>query len=126
MKRRLDAVEMWLLRRMLRVSWTARLTKERAMEMAGVRRELPGAARKRQLDFLGDLLRHDCLEKDVFLGKIEGRRARSRQRLKFGFGLVEDIPGEMTAGRIGAAGARSREVAFHGHPRQPRHGTSLR
>ena len=86
---------MWFLRRMQRIPWTARVTNVRVMEMAGVRRELLGTVRKRQLKFLGHLLRHDCLEKTVFLGMIEGRKVRGRQRLKFGASLIEDIPGEM-------------------------------
>ena len=62
-RRRLDALDMWFLRRMLRVPCVARLTNERVMKMAGLRRELLEAVRKRQLKFLGHLLRHDCLEK---------------------------------------------------------------
>ena len=96
LKGRIEALEMWILRRMMRIPWTARVTNERVMEMAGVGRELMGAVRSRQLKFLGHLLRHDCLEKDVFLGKIERRRARGRQRIKFATSLVEDIPGEVT------------------------------
>ena len=91
---------MWILRRMMRIPWTARVTNKRVMEMAGVRRELMGVVRKRQLKLLGRLLRHDCLEKDVFLWKIEGRTARGRQRIKFATSLVEDIPGEMTVARF--------------------------
>ena len=52
LKRRIEAVEMWILRRMMRIPWTARVTNERVMEMAGVRRELMGAVRRRQLKFL--------------------------------------------------------------------------
>ena len=76
LKRRVEAVEMWFLKRMLRIPWTARMTNERVFELAGVRRELMAEVSKRQLKLLGHILRHDCLEKDVFLGKIEGRRDR--------------------------------------------------
>ena len=109
MKRRIEAMEMWILRRMMRIPWTARVTNERVMEMAGVGRELMGAVRSRQLKFLGHLLRHDCLEKDVFLGKIEGSRARGRPRIKFATSLMEDIPGELTvAGLVRLAQDRNR------------------
>ena len=109
LRRRLEAVEMWFLRRMLRVPWTARLTNERVMEMAGVRRALLGAVRARQLKFLGHILRHECLEKEVLLGKIEGRRARGRQRIKFASSLLEDIPGQTTmAGLVRTAHDRER------------------
>ena len=107
MRRRLDAVEMWVLRRMLGLPRTVRLTNE--MEMAGVRGELLGAVRKRQLKFLGHLLRHDCLEKEVFFGKIEGSKAKGRQRLKFASSLVEDIQGKITvAGLVRLAQDRER------------------
>ena len=96
LKRRVKAMEMCILRRMMRVSWTARVTNERVMEMAGVARELMGAVRRRQLKCLGYLPKHDCLGKDVFLGKIEGRKTRGRRRIKFSASLVEDNPGEMT------------------------------
>ena len=48
------------------------------------------------MKFLGHLLRHDCLENVVPLGKIHGRRAKGRQRVKFAESLVEDIHREMT------------------------------
>ena len=119
MKRRLEAMEMWILRRMMRIPWTARLTDERVMEMTGVGRELMGAVRSRQLKFLGHLLRHDCLEKDVFLGKIEGRRARGRQRMTFGSSHIEDIPGEMTvAGLVRLAQDRGRWRSMVAHVNQ--------
>ena len=49
------------------------MTNERVMEVAGVKRELLGIIRSRQLEFLGHLLRHDGLEKHALLGKIKGR-----------------------------------------------------
>ena len=82
----------------MRIAWRVRVTNERVMEEAGVKREVMGAMRRRQLKFLGHLLRHDCLEKDELIGKIEGRRARGRQRIKFAASLVEDIPGAASAG----------------------------
>ena len=76
MKTRIEAVEMWILRRMMSIPWTARVTNERVMETAGVTKELIGAVRRRLLKILGHLLRHDCLGKVVFRGKKEGRKAR--------------------------------------------------
>ena len=119
LRRRLVAVEIWFLRRMLRLPWKGRLTNERVMEMVGVRRELLGAVKKRQLKFLGHLLRHGCLEEEVFLGKIEGRRARGRQGLKFESSLVEEIPGEMTgAGLVRLAQDRERRRSTVAHVKQ--------
>ena len=119
LKRRIEAVEMWFLRRTLRLPWTARITNERVLEMAGVKRELLNVVRRRQLKFLGHLLRHDCLEKDVFLGKIEGRRARGRQRITFGASLVEDVPGNATvAGLVRMAQDRERWRSMVAHDNQ--------
>ena len=61
-----------------------------------------------------------------FPWQIEGRRAKRRQRITFVASLVEDVPGNANGDRTGADGARSREVAFHGRPRQSGHGTSVR
>ena len=89
---------------MHRVPWTARLINERVMEMAGVNGELLLAVRKRKLLFLGQLLRHDCLEKEVSPERVEVRIPRGRQRLKFGGSLMQDIPGQMTvAGLVSLA-----------------------
>ena len=54
-----------------------------------------GTVRKWQLKFLGHLLPLNCLEKEVFLVKIEGRRVRGRLRIKYATSLLEDIPGDM-------------------------------
>ena len=68
-----------------------------------------GAVRSRQLKFLWHLLRNDCLEKDVLLGKIEGSRARGRQRIKLATSLMEDVLGELTmTGLIQLAQERNR------------------
>ena len=95
LKKRLEAAEMWFLRRMLRVPWTARMTNERVLELAGVGRELLRVVRTRQLRFLGHLLRRNGLEKEALLGRIEGTRARGRPRIKYSASLMEDIPGDL-------------------------------
>lgn len=100
LKRRIEAMEMWCLRKMMRIPWTARMTNGRVMEVAGVKRELLGSIRARQLEFLGHLLRHDGLEKHVLLGKIDGRRARGRQRIKYVDSLLEDIPDNLRIGGL--------------------------
>ena len=83
MKRRLEAAEMWLLRRMMRVPWTARRSNQQVLQMAGTSRSLMTAIRQRQLGYLGHVLRTRSLGKDCLLGMIEGTRARGRQRMKF-------------------------------------------
>ena len=87
MQKRLEATEMWFIRRMLRVPWTARRTNVEVMRMAGTSRKLVTTIRQRQLRYLGHVLRAESLEKDCLLGTVEGTRARGRQRLKYMDGI---------------------------------------
>ena len=87
MQKRLEATEMWFIRRMLRVPWTARVTNTNVMQRAGTSRKLVTTIRQRQLRYLGHVLRGRTLEKDCLLGAIEGTRARGRQRIKFMDGI---------------------------------------
>ena len=91
MKDRLEAAEMWILRRMLRILWTARMTNIAVRERTGVRKEIVATIRERQLRFLGYILREDKHEKLALQGKIDGGRARGRQRTKYLDSLMEDI-----------------------------------
>ena len=87
MKKKLKAAEMWFLRRMWRVPWTARRTNQEVLEMANTSRSLITIMRKRQLKYIGHVLRGQSLEKDCLLGMVEGSRARGRQRMKYMDGL---------------------------------------
>ena len=77
---------------MLRIPWTARRTNEEVLRRADVKRELLKMIRKRQIRFVGTILRGNGLKKDCLLGMIDGRRARGRQRLKFMDG-IGDVTG---------------------------------
>lgn len=90
--KRIEAAEIWFLRRMLQIPWSARMTNERVLELNGVRRELMREVRTQQLRFLDYILRRNRLEKDVLFVRTEGRRARGRSRMKYSTGLLEDIP----------------------------------
>ena len=93
MQKRLEATEMWFIRRMLRIPWTARRTNDEVMQMADTSRKLITTIRQRQLRYLGHVLRGSNLEKDCLMGTIEGTRARGRQRLKFMDGIKTLIGG---------------------------------
>ena len=60
-KKRLDAFELWAMRRLMRISWTERMPNERAMTLAGVLRELIQLIQKLKLRYAGHLIRHDSL-----------------------------------------------------------------
>ena len=107
MRKRLQAAEMWFYRRMLRVPWTARRTNQEILQRAGVSREVMTIIRKRQLGFLGHILRGNGREKDCLLGMVEGRRARGRQRTKFMDGIKEFIGCERMDGVLRLAEDRS-------------------
>ena len=83
MERKLEAAEMWFIRRMLRVSWTDKKTNEAVLKEANLERSLMKTLRQRQLKFLGHVCRHKGLEHLAITGKIEGKRSRGRQRITF-------------------------------------------
>ncbi|GFO23909.1 endonuclease-reverse transcriptase [Plakobranchus ocellatus] len=79
---KLEATEMWFLRRMLRIPWTAKKTNERVLNEANKRRSLVRTIRQCQATFLGHVMRRGKLEHLVITGKFEGKRSRGRQREK--------------------------------------------
>ena len=87
--RRLEAAEVWFLRRMLRIPWVAKRTNQDVIQIAGTKRELITVIRKRHLGFLGHVLRQNGLENSCLLGMINGKRARGRQRHKYMDGIKE-------------------------------------
>ena len=91
MKKRLEAAEMWFIRRIMRIPWVARRTNQEVLQMAGTTRELMSIVKRRQLGYLGHVLRGDGLERDCLLGMIEGKRARGRQRMKYMDGIKEMV-----------------------------------
>ena len=93
MKKRLEAMEMWCYRKMLRISWTERITNEEVLRRAGTKRTLLNSIRARQLSCLGHDLRTGGLEKTCLLGMIAGKRARGRQRQTYLKSLTQHLGG---------------------------------
>ena len=81
--KKLEAVEMWFIRRMMRISWTEKRSNESVLKDANLGRSLIKTIRQRQLDFLGHICRQKGLEHLAITGKIEGKRSRGRQRTTF-------------------------------------------
>ena len=76
-RRRIDAFELWCLRRLLRVSWTVRRSNQSILKEIGPEYSLEGLMLRLKLQYFGPLMqRTDSLEKTLMLGKIEGRRRR--------------------------------------------------
>ena len=75
--RRIDAFELWCWRRLLRVPWTARRSKQSILKEISLEYSLEGLMLKLRLQYFGHLMqRVDSLEKTLMLGKIEGGRKR--------------------------------------------------
>ena len=81
---RIDAFELWCWRRLLRVPWTARLSNQFILKETSPGCLLEGLMLKLKLQYFGhQMQRADSLEKTLMLGKIEGRRRRRQQRIKW-------------------------------------------
>ena len=81
---RIDAFELWCWRRLLRVSWTARRSNQSILKEISPEYSLEGLMLKLKLQYFGHLMwRTDSLEKTLMLGKIEGRRRRRWQRMRW-------------------------------------------
>ena len=91
-RRRIDAFELWCWRRLLRVPWTARRSKQSILKEISPGCSLDGLMLKLQLQYFGHLVqRADSLEKTLMLGRIGGRRRRGRQRMRWLDGITSSM-----------------------------------
>ena len=90
--RRIDAFELWCWRRFLRVPWTARRSNQFILKEISPEYSLEGLMLKLKLPYFGHLMpRTDSLEKTLMLGKIEDRRRRGRQRMRWLDGITNSM-----------------------------------
>ena len=90
--RRTDAFELWCWRRILRVPWTTRRSKQSILKEISPGCSLEGLMLKLKLQYFGHLMwRADSFEKTLMLGKIEGRRRRGRQRMRWLDGITNSM-----------------------------------
>ena len=81
---RIDAFELWCWRRLFRVPWTARRSNQSILKKISPGCSLEGLMLKLKLQYFGHLMwRADSFEKTLMLGKIEGRRRRGQQRMRW-------------------------------------------
>ena len=73
-----------------RISLAARVTNEEVLRRVGRSRELMRTVRERQMRFIEHVMRENDLERTVTTGRVEGRRALSRQRMKY-MGTTDEI-----------------------------------
>ena len=90
--RRIDAFELWCWRRLLRFSWTARRSNQSILKEISPKFSLEGLMLRLKLQSIGHLMRRtDSVEKTLMLGKIEGRRRRGQQRMRWSDGITDSM-----------------------------------
>ena len=96
---RIDAFELWCWRRLLRVPWTARRSNQSILKEISPGCSLEGLMLRLKLQYFGHLMqRADSFEKTLMLGKIEGRKRRGWQRMRWLNGITDSI--DMSLGRL--------------------------
>ena len=90
--RKTNAFELWCWRRLLRVPWTARRSNQSILKEISPGCSLEELMLKLKLQYFGHVMRRtDSLEKTLLLGKIEGRRRRGRQRMRWLDGITDSM-----------------------------------
>ena len=91
-RQRIDAFELWCWRRLLRVPWTARRSNQSIQKEISPEYSLEGLMLKLRLQYFGYLMqRTDSFEKTLMLRKIEGRRRRGQQRMRWLDGITNSM-----------------------------------
>jgi len=88
---RIYVFELWYWKRLLRVSWTTRRSNQSILKKINPKYSLEGLMLKLKLQYFGHLMQTDSLEKTLMLGKIEGRRRRGWQRMRWLDGTTDSI-----------------------------------
>ena len=95
----MDAFEMWCWRRLFRVPWTARTSNQSILKEISPGCSLEGLMLKLKLQYFGHLMqRADQFEKTLMLEKIEGRRRRGQQKMRWLYGITDSM--DMGLGRL--------------------------
>ena len=89
---RIDAFKLWCWRRLLRVPWTVRRPNQSILKEISPGCSLKGLMLKLKLQYFGHVMwRADSFEKTLMLGKIEGRKRRGRQRMRWLDGITDSM-----------------------------------
>ena len=77
---KIEALEMWILRRMLRITWKDKKSNKEVLKMAKTERSLLQIIKKRKMVYFGHIIRRNTLQRQLLEGKITGKRGRGRPR----------------------------------------------
>ena len=110
-----DVFELWYWRKLLRVSWTARKPNQSILKEISPECSLEGLMLKLKFQYFGHLMwRADSCEKTLMLGKIEGRRKRGRQRIRWLDGITDSVDMDLSGPQDLVMDSEAWCAAIHG------------